>query len=97
MNFGSLLASDAKDHKKKGLMSAIFRKALEMAQERRLHYITLNTFPDRLLVTKRRCMHHLIYWSIWKALVNDPFCIFCHFTCHPTPRDFSFVQKSEVS
>ena len=38
----------AEEHKRKGMMSTIFQKALDEARIRGLRYVTLNTYPDKL-------------------------------------------------
>ena len=38
----------SQEHKRKGMMSAIFEKALDEARIRGLQYVTLNTYPDKL-------------------------------------------------
>eukprot|EP00438_Fugacium_kawagutii_P008367 Skav228123 [mRNA] locus=scaffold1220:233952:234455:+ [translate_table: standard] len=40
------MAGTLPEHRGKRMMSAIFQKALEIAAERGLQYVTLNTFPE---------------------------------------------------
>ncbi|CAK9090375.1 Dehydrogenase/reductase SDR family member on chromosome X (DHRSXY) (Short chain dehydrogenase/reductase family 46C member 1) (Short chain dehydrogenase/reductase family 7C member 6) [Durusdinium trenchii] len=61
------MAGTRSDCKKRGFMSAIFQKALDIADARGLRYVTLNTYPEKFPE-----MYHLATGS-WKMTVDSEF------------------------